>query len=58
MDVCTKYLNMHNDAAVYLFPFVLEYSLLATGDLAIMLEKLGHDEKPDVMANIKQIFHK
>jgi cellobiose phosphorylase len=49
---------MHNDAAVYLFPFVLEYSLLATGDLAIMLEKLGHDEKPDVMANIKQIFHK
>ena len=52
---CSKYRQHMTNASPYLFPFVMEYSLIATGTMALMSSEVSGTHKPDVIANIKQV---
>ena len=52
---CSQYQDLLLNASPYLFPFILEYSLIATGVYAIMSSKISIGKYHDVIANINHI---
>jgi Otopetrin len=55
---CDRFDEIHSSTSVYLFPFVLEYSLIAMGTLTIMYASIGEeaDKKDNILRGIQNLF--
>ena len=57
-DNCSQERELLDLSSPYLFPFVLEYSLIATGIFAIMASELRHSNYYSLMHNIPHVMKK
>lgn len=55
-DGCSYYRGILQSAAIYLFPFVLEYSLIAMGMFAIIYYSIDEHSKDDVIKGLANFF--
>lgn len=55
-DGCSYYRGILQSAAIYLFPFVLEYSLIAMGMFAIIYYSIDEHSKGDVIKGLANFF--
>ena len=52
---CISYREVLNTVTPYLFPFILEYSLLAVGIMAVMNSEINSKTSPNLLLNIRQV---
>jgi len=58
VDECTTYRNIVTSTSPYLFPFVLEYSLIAIGALTVMFLSVNFDtdDSGNAVRGIQHMF--
>lgn len=55
-DECAYYRGILQNAAIYLFPFVLEYSLIAMGMITIIYYSIDEEIKDDMVRGLANFF--